>query len=265
LNIGIIWKGFVLEYLQFLLFLEYLERKSHNQFCFILMFVSFFSPLSAQQNRTLQQIVDLFLIENKKVNLSSLRDEKSVWEKHILDSLAGTEFLPKMSKKVLDFGTGGGFPALPLSVVFPRAKIFAMDSVAKKLRAVESIASGAGVHNLKTIWGRGEELARKAEFRESFDVVVSRAAAQFPVLLEIVSPFIVIGGLLISYRGPESNADDILLAEKLNLEFVHKKEYTLSEGEKRTIWVFQKTAHSSSRFPRETGIPKKHPLSLLDF
>lgn len=227
--------------------------------------VSFFSTLSSSQEIKLKKITQVFLEENQKVNLSSLRDEKSVWEKHILDSLAGAEFLEYKKVKLLDFGTGGGFPALPLAVLFPQAKIYAMDSVAKKLRAVDEIAQKSGIQNLQTLLGRGEEHARNPQYREKFDVVTSRAAAKFPVLLEIVSPFLAVGGLLISYRGPESDEDDILLSEKMNLKFVQKKEYHLSEGEKRTIWVLQKTEASSERFPRETGVPKKHPLGLADF
>ncbi len=227
-------------------------------------------PLSFAEEQLMKKISQAFRQENAKVNLSSFSDEKSVWEKHILDSLEGIEFLQgeyvvAEKPRILDFGTGGGFPALPIAAMVPDADVCAMDSVGKKVRAVTNIAVATGLTNIHAFQVRGEEAARNPKYRESFDVVCARAAAKFPVLLEIISPFLRVGGLLISYRGPEADVDDIPLAEKLHLELVTKKEYELPGGEQRSIWVFRKTKPSENRFPRETGVPKKYPLSIKDF
>jgi 16S rRNA (guanine527-N7)-methyltransferase len=227
--------------------------------------------LSSHQISQLEKMVDIFLQENEKINLSSFRDKKSVWEYHIHDSLFGGEFLEKKyfpkktSLRILDFGTGGGFPALPLALLYPEYTFFALDSRKKKIRSVQSIAHVCEMKNIIPLSGRGEELAREKQFRESFDALCTRAAAKFPVLLELVSPFLRVNGLLISYRGEENGKDDILLAKKWHLNFLQKKHYFLSGEKKHTLWVFQKEKPSLSQFPRSVGIPQKKPLQLEDF
>ncbi len=228
------------------------------------------SLLSAEDKSVMEQIVAEFLRENAITNLSAIRTPEGVWEKHIGDSLAAQPFLQeylrkKPSAKILDIGTGGGFPLLPLAAVNPNCAFFGLDSVGKKLAAIERIAHAVAVSNITLLHGRAEEYGRDEKYRERFDVVTARAVAPFPVLVELVSPFVTVGGIFVAYRGPESAGDDIALAAMLNLKFVQKHDYLLTTGEQRSLWIFLKQAKLSARFPRETGIPKRNPLTLADF
>ncbi len=226
--------------------------------------------LSAEQYAVMHKIVTEFLRENAITNLSAIRTEEGVWEKHIRDSLAATEILRKILKnkshaKILDIGTGGGFPLLPLAIVFAEHVFFGLDSTAKKLAAIERIAKAAEVLNIKLLNGRAEELGHVKNYREQFDVVTARAVAPFPVLLELVSPFVKVGGSFVAYRGPDFDVTDNDLADLLNLKFVQKQEYVLTSGEQRVLWLYQKQAELSKNFPREVGLPKKKPLTVSDF
>lgn len=226
---------------------------------------------SDQADLKLDVLVPAFLQENAHINLSSIRDEAGVREKHIRDSLVAEPILREKladnltDARILDLGTGGGFPLLPLAAVFPQARFFGLDSVAKKLAAVTRIAAVSGIQNVTLVNGRAEELGRDPKYREQFDAVTARAVAKFPVMLEYASPFIKPRGLLICYRGPEESADDLLLASALNLKFREKWEYELSGGEQRTLWIFEKNGMLSKKYPRAVGIPKSKPLSVEDF
>lgn len=226
---------------------------------------------SLAEQKKLQQLVQIFLEKNTTINLSAIRDEKGVWEKHIADSLAAKKFLHSKkerkggSEKILDFGSGGGFPALPLALFFPEKKFFPLDSVAKKMHAVEEMAQKIGLTNIKVLIGRGEDRAREKKYRESFDVVVSRAAAPWTVLLEIAIPFLKKNGIFIAYRGPESKKTDIPLAKKMGIQLEKIEKYELTSGEKRTLWIFRKRKNTAKIFPRGVGTPKKKPLTLAFF
>ncbi len=222
---------------------------------------------SSEQQVLFEKIIEAFLRENAVTNLSAIRTPEGVSEKHIRDSLAAEMFLTGLDadSKILDIGTGGGFPLLPLAAVFPEYQFFGLDSVGKKLAAIERITQATRIKNVTLLNGRLEEFGRRPEHREQYDIVTARAVAPFSVLVELASPFAKIGGNFLAYRGPDSDADDILLAAKLNLKFVQKVDYSLAEGEQRTLWIFEKTVALSKKFPREVGIPKKKPLTLHFF
>jgi len=222
--------------------------------------------ISAEEHKKLNALTAFFLKENEKINLSAIRDKEGVWEKHIVDSLAAVPIIRERSTtppvKILDFGSGGGFPALPLAAVFPEKQFFPLDSVAKKMRAVQEIAKKCGMRNVNVLVGRGEDLAKQKEYREQFDIVVSRAAAPWAILLEIATPFVKKNGIFIAYRGPEHETSDIPLAKKMGLSLEKIEKYTLKSGEKRELWILKKKKHTEKRFPRKVGIPKKKPLTI---
>lgn len=218
--------------------------------------------VSGFQEKQLQKLVTVFLEENTKTNLSALRDEKSVWNKHILDALSASQYLEGTEpKRILDIGTGGGFPLLPLALCFPQSQFFGMDSVRKKMDAISRMTSALHIHNVDILVGRMEEFGRNPKHREQYDVVTARAVAPFAVTAELASPFLKTGGLFLAYRGPEWSTADEQIASLLNIKCIQKKEYSLPEGEKRILWIFEKRGKTPNRFPREVGTPKKKPLS----
>ena len=216
-----------------------------------------------RQDPKLQQLVDLFLDWNSKINLSSIRDAEGVWEKHIADSLLLSEqvSLDGQAWRVLDIGTGGGFPSLPLAVKFPSLKFTSVDSVGKKLKAVQSMADELGC-KIKTQHARIEDLGQDKQYREQYDLVLARALAPWPVLLEYALPFVKVGGRFIAYQGPGVREDLINfknLERKLGGLIVKVHETTLGDSERIFVEI-KKQSSTSRKFPRANGIPRKEPL-----
>jgi len=216
-----------------------------------------------QQNPRLQQLVHLFQDWNSKINLSAIRDEDSIWEKHIADSLLITEFVDLEGKamRVLDIGTGGGFPSLPLAICFPSLKFTSVDSVGKKLKAVQAMADELGCQ-IRTKHGRIEDLGQDAAYREQYDLVMARALAPWPVLLEYALPFVKVGGRFVAYQGPSVN-DDLTVYKNLETKLGGKiiKVHETKLGEQDRVFIeIKKMAQTNRKYPRANGIPRQEPL-----
>ena len=173
----------------------------------------------------------LFIQENHKVNLISKNDEKLLWEKHICDSLALGLFFDKYTypETLLDIGTGGGFPAIPVSIKYPDIKICAIDSIAKKIRAVETIKNGLNLQNLTPVCERVEKLEQK------FDCVTSRAVASLDKICEYALPKVKKGGYFVAFKSKKIN-EEIKTAQKIlekyNEKIVDTIDYELPTEEK---------------------------------
>ncbi len=221
-----------------------------------------FQNLDQKKFKTLSNFVAIFLEKNSQINLSAIRDENGIWEKHIYDSLAGAKYIAEIQpRKILDMGTGGGFPTLPLAICFPEKQFFSVDSVQKKLIAVQEFTKILALGNVEILWGRAEELARNKKFREKFPLVVTRAFAKFSPLLEMTMPFLKKKGILLAYRGPENDLmNDEILIDHFGGMLEEKFCYTLPSGEKREIWKIIKLEEIDPKYPRKKGIPKKEPI-----
>ncbi len=185
-----------------------------------------------------------FLEKNAQVNLSAIRDEQGVVEKHFIDSLAirnVPEFL--RAERVLDVGTGGGFPGLPLAVMFPDKYFVLMDATRKKVDAVASFALALGLANVRTVWGRAEDVAVLRSLPGKFDCVVARAVTYLPDLLALVAPYLAPGGTFIAYKQPsaEELEEGKKAATKLGLRFLRTEGYVLpSDATPRALLLFSK-------------------------
>lgn len=163
-----------------------------------------------------KKYMEVFLRQNSKLNLVSQNDEKFLWEKHIYDSLAIGFFLKKtgfIPKKLLDIGTGGGFPAIPIALAYPEIDVYALDSVRKKINAIEIIKQELKIENLHTICNRAEDL------NEKFDLITSRAAASLKILCGYALPLLNNGGYLIAYKSrkaKEEIKDAEIILKKFN-------------------------------------------------
>lgn len=217
----------------------------------------------------LRQLMEVFLEENRKLNLSALRTPELCWHGNILDSVAFLQSFDsypelKKAKKILDIGTGGGFPLTPLALCLPDTQCIGLDATQKKVDAVRRIIAAVGIPNASLVCGRTESLAHNAEYRAQFDVVTARAVAPLSVLLEYAVPFLKIGGLCAFWKSTKiaSELADTADAQKtLSAPYLGAFQYELPDqwGE-RTIVFFRKTATTSSDYPRRTGIPKQDPL-----
>jgi 16S rRNA (guanine527-N7)-methyltransferase len=214
----------------------------------------------------LRDLVQVFLAENEKVNLSALRTEDACWHGNVLDSLALNE-LPDLTKTVhtfLDVGTGGGFPLLPLAITHPDWTCTGLDSIGKKMLAVQRIADGVHLKNVRTIAERAEVLAHNKDHREHYDLVTSRAVAEMSVLLEYCAAFAKVGGVIVLWKS--LHIDDELAASKnaqqvlgCTLESTHRYILPGDWGE-RQLLMFRKSKALAKEYPRVVGEAKKKPL-----
>ena len=156
----------------------------------------------------LRQYMEGVLAWNEKVNLTAITDRDAFVQKHYIDSLLCAESLDfTESTSICDVGTGGGFPGVPLAVCYPDKEFVLMDSLQKRVKIVRELCDEIGLRNVTVIHGRAEELARKKEYRENFDLCVSRAVANMQVLSEYCLPFVKPGGYFIAYKGADCEAE----------------------------------------------------------
>ena len=213
----------------------------------------------------LQKIGGMLIEKNKVMNLTAITDEKGVALLHIYDSLTLADTgLFDGAKSVIDVGCGGGFPSLPLAVYLPECTVTANDATAKKLAFVAEAAAEAGCNNLLTLCGRAEELSRLPEYREKYDIAVSRGVARLNVLCEWCLPFVKPGGYFIAMKG-EKGAEETKEAKNaialLGGELVDIINITIPEfGYLHTLAVIKKKTFTPGTYPRQNGKITKKPL-----
>ena len=145
---------------------------------------------------------------NEKINLTAIRDREEFLVKHILDSLTCVDFAEfQRAKRVIDVGTGGGFPGVPLAVTAPEKEFVLLDSTRKKLRVIDDLTGRLGIPNVTTVHARAEELAKDPAYGRQFDLCVSRAVADLSVLAGWCLPFVKPGGFLIAYKGAKAEQE----------------------------------------------------------
>ncbi len=224
--------------------------------------------LSKKQLRQFEKLLELYLEWNSKINLSAIKDAKETIIKHFYDSLLITQLdalNSKLKLTVADLGTGGGFPLLPLAIVYPDNNFLGVDSVQKKITVVKTIAKELDLNNLKTSMERVETLGQKQKHREKFDIVLTRAFAKWHTLLELALPLVKIKGKLIAYQGPQILAEleqSEKIIELLGGKIQKISHFELPENMGERIFIeIEKIKNTPKQYPREIGIPKKKPLS----
>ena len=202
---------------------------------------------------------------NRQQNLTRITSPEEMAVKHFVDSLSlFLVDLPHSGARFLDVGTGAGFPGIPLAICRPQWDVVLLDSLRKRLAFLESAMNVLGLNNVSTLHARAEDAARTPAYRDSFDVVVSRAVARLPVLLELCLPFVKVGGVFVAMKGSgvedEVEESGNALAE-LNGRVRSTIELSLPAGYgQRTLVVVEKTGRTKQMFPRRAGIPAKQPL-----
>lgn len=221
--------------------------------------------LSEKQMEQFLQYYEMLIEKNKVMNLTAITEFDEVVEKHFLDSVSLTQQLDlHQSLKVLDLGTGAGFPGIPLKIVFPELEITLMDSLNKRVLFLQDVISSLQLQNIEAVHGRAEEAAKNKKYRESFDLCVSRAVANISTLSEYCLPFVKIGGSFISYKS--STIEDELEDGKKGIAILGGKvkdvyKFTLSDSKlQRSFVIIEKEKKTPKAYPRKAGTPSKDPL-----
>ncbi len=202
---------------------------------------------------------------NESVNLTAITDRREFIQKHYADSLLCAELDEfRSAGTVIDVGTGGGFPGVPLAIAFPEKRFTLIDSLNKRIKIVNELCEKLGIANVTAIHGRAEELARKKELRETFDLCVSRAVANMSTLAEYCLPFVKTGGSFIAYKGPDCD-DEVRQAQRAIELLGGRLTGDVRPGGEdmpfdHRLIIIQKEKNTPSKFPRKAGRPTKEPL-----
>lgn len=214
------------------------------------------------QTEKFQKFKELLLYYNEKFNLTSVTDEKGIKYKHFLDSVAGESYFSK-GAKVIEIGSGGGFPSIPLKLLRDDLSFTLVESTAKKCAYLEEVIEKLALSGMKVMNLRAEEGAKQENLREKFDAVCARAVARLNTLAEYCLPFVKTGGVFIAYKG--ESAEEIKEAERAvsvlggKVEKIEK--YSLPEGcGERSLIIIRKIKATPPAYPRGRGLERKKPI-----
>ena len=221
--------------------------------------------LDEKQKQQFDRYFEILVEWNKVMNLTGITEYEEVNEKHFVDSLSLVKAADvKNIKSVIDIGTGAGFPGVPLKIAFPHLEIVLLDSLNKRVKFLNAVIDELGLEGIKTLHGRAEDYAKQTEYREKFDLCVSRAVANLATLSEYCLPYVSKGGMFIPYKSGEID-EEVQNSKKAihllggQLDDVIKFQLPGTEIGRSFVKI-KKVSNTNKKYPRKAGLPTKEPL-----
>ena len=216
-----------------------------------------------EQTEQFFEYMNLLIEWNEKMNLTSIIEPEEIILKHFIDSITILKEIEDNSK-VVDVGTGAGFPGIPLSIMNPTLKITLVDSLNKRLIFLQEVVNKLNLKNVEIVHARAEEFGQNKKYRESFDISTSRAVANLSTLSEYLIPLVKVGGKVISMKASEAQ-EEINEAKKaiqvLGGKIERIDEFNLPQSDiGRTVILIKKEEKTPNKFPRKPGTPSKEPI-----
>lgn len=221
--------------------------------------------LSDEQEWQFSTFYEMLVEKNKVMNLTAITEFDEVIEKHFLDSVSlGAVLGLKKELKVLDMGTGAGFPGIPLKIIYPDLQITLADSLNKRVTFLNEVIEALKLNGIEAIHARAEELARNTAYREQYDLCVSRAVANLSTLSEYCLPFVALNGMFVPYKSGEIE-EEVEAAKKaiflLGGELKQVHQFSFGENDlHRSFVLIEKKKKTPKTYPRKAGTPAKQPL-----
>lgn len=228
--------------------------------------------LSGEQKQQFLTYYEYLVEKNKVMNLTAITEYEEVITKHFLDSLAVVKTSCFKSeklagKRLIDIGTGAGFPGIPLKIAFPELEILLLDSLNKRINFLNEVTEMLGLTKINTVHGRAEDYAKQKGYRESFDFCVSRAVANLSTLSEYCIPFVKPGGCFISYKSGSVDQELIQAEKAVKILGGQREEvvrFSLADTDMdRSFVVIHKAKPTPKKYPRKAGLPSKEPLGAV--
>lgn len=222
--------------------------------------------ITENQQNNFKIYMDTLLEYNKVMNLTAIQDPEEIYTKHFLDSLSCllVDELKTEGLKAIDVGTGAGFPSIPIKIMRPDIKMTMLDSLNKRINFLKEVGARVGLDNAEYLHSRAEDAGSNPKYREQYDIVLSRAVASLPVLLEYCSPFLKKGGYFICQKGPAAKSEveqakKALAVLGCSLEYIKEIDIPYTDLN-HNILVIKKISNTPKNYPRKAGKPSKEPL-----
>ncbi len=225
--------------------------------------------LSGLQIGQFETYMELLKEWNQKMNLTAIEEDREIIIKHFIDSMSILPFIENEKLKLIDIGTGAGFPGIPLKITNPMLEITLLDSLDKRIKFLNEVINAANISGqkemseIKAIHGRAEDFGVNQQYREKYDIAVARAVANLPVLLEYCLPFVKINGIFIAMKGSNTEefdssakALDILGGKIIKIEKLDLPKTNIE----RNVVIIRKFRQTPTKYPRKAGKPSKEPL-----